>query len=81
MKVSMPMPMSPSLPAYREELLNFIQDNLIEETMSTSPTTSPSTTPISPSPTTLSTTTSSLTVIDSQGNCSCEEGTSQKCIN
>ena len=74
MKVSMPIPQSPTLPAYREEMLKFIEENLFEEeTQSTT-----STTTISTTTTTESTTTTtyaltteadgSLELIDDQGN-------------
>jgi len=68
MKVSMPMPLSPSLPAYREELLNFIEENYV--TVETT-TVSSTTTTISSTTTTMSTTTTtygSLDLIEEQGN-------------
>ena len=70
MKVSMPMPLSPSLPAYREELLNFIEENYVtEETVTTAVLST--TTTISSTTTTMSTTTTtyaSLDLIEEQGN-------------
>jgi len=44
MKVSMPMPQSPSLPAYRAEMLNFIEENYVTIEEGTSTTTSTTTT-------------------------------------
>lgn len=68
MKVSMPMPLSPSLPAYREELLNFIEENYVTAETTT---VSSTTTTISSTTTTMSTTTTtygSLDLIEEQGN-------------
>ena len=70
MKVSMPMPQSPSLPAYRAEMLNFIEENYVTVEEGTSTTTSTTTTTTMSTTTTtyLTTTDGSLGLIEEQGN-------------
>ena len=64
------MPQSPSLPAYRAEMLNFIEENYVTVEEGTSTTTSTTTTTTMSTTTTtyLTTTDGSLGLIEEQGN-------------